>query len=44
MSIRLLHNKDTKKLEAYLALYKSECMFICSNLKAVAIEYKGDDF
>lgn len=44
MSIRLLHNKDTKKLEAYLAAHKTECMFIYSNLKAAGIEYKGDDF
>ena len=44
MNIRLLNKKDTKKLEAYLALYKSECMFICSNLKVAGIEYKGTDF
>lgn len=44
MNIRLLNKKDTKKLEAYLALYKSECMFICSNLSVAGIEYKGADF
>ncbi|MGI9215084.1 MAG: GNAT family N-acetyltransferase, partial [Gammaproteobacteria bacterium] len=43
MNIRLLNKKDTKKLEAYLGLYKSECMFICSNLSVAGIEYKGAD-
>ena len=44
MSIRSLKHQNTKKLEEYLAPYKAECMFICSNLKAAGIEYKGADF
>jgi len=44
MDIRLLKAEDTKKLEEYLAHHKAECMFICSNLRAAGIEYKGADF
>lgn len=44
MNIRLLKNQDTKVLEEYLDPHKAECMFICSNLKAAGIEYKGADF
>ncbi|OJV16118.1 MAG: hypothetical protein BGO27_02655 [Alphaproteobacteria bacterium 33-17] len=44
MNVKLLRAFDTKKLEEYLAPYKAECMFICSNLKAVGIEYRGEDF
>jgi GrpB-like predicted nucleotidyltransferase (UPF0157 family)/predicted GNAT family acetyltransferase len=44
MTIRLLNIQDIKKLEEYLAPHKSECMFICSNLKEVGIEYKGAAF
>lgn len=44
MNIRLLKSKDTKALEEYLAPHKAECMFICSNLKAAGIDYKGADF
>ncbi len=44
MSIRLLGTQDTRRLEEYLAPYKSECMFICSNLKASGIDYKDEAF
>ena len=44
MNIRLLKSQDTHVLEEYLAPHKAECMFICSNLKAAGIEYKGADF
>ena len=44
MNIRLLKSSDTQVLEEYLAPHKAECMFICSNLKAAGIEYKGADF
>lgn len=44
MNIRLLKSQDTKALEEYLDPHKAECMFICSNLKAAGIEYKGADF
>lgn len=44
MNIRLLKSEDTKALEEYLDPHKAECMFICSNLKAAGIEYKGADF
>lgn len=44
MNIRLLKIQDTKALEEYLAPHKAECMFICSNLKAAGIEYRGSDF
>jgi hypothetical protein len=44
MKIRLLKSQDSKVLEEYLAPHKAECMFICSNLKAAGIDYKGADF
>lgn len=44
MNIRLLKSQDTNVLEEYLASHKAECMFICSNLKAAGIEYRGLDF
>lgn len=44
MKIKLLKAQDKKRLEEYLAPHKAECMFICSNLKAAGIEYKGIDF
>ncbi len=44
MNIRLLKSQDTQVLEEYLAPHKAECMFICSNLKAAGIDYKGADF
>ncbi|MBN8511635.1 MAG: GNAT family N-acetyltransferase [Rickettsiales bacterium] len=44
MNIRLLKSQDTHVLEEYLAPHKVECMFICSNLKAAGILYKGVDF
>ncbi len=44
MNIRLLTSQDTKALKDYLDPHKAECMFICSNLKAAGIEYKGADF
>jgi hypothetical protein len=44
MNIRLLKNQDTQLLEEYLAPHKAQCMFICSNLKAAGIDYKGADF
>jgi RimJ/RimL family protein N-acetyltransferase len=44
MTIKLLGTQDTQQLEEYLAPYKSECMFICSNLKASGIEYKDAAF
>ncbi len=44
MNLELLKNQHTKALEKYLAPHKAECMFICSNLKAAGIEYKGGDF
>lgn len=44
MNIRLLKSQDAKVLEEYLAPHKAECMFICSNLKAAGIDYKGIDF
>lgn len=43
-TIRLLKLQDKKVLEEYLEPHKSETMFICSNLKAAGIEYKGADF
>lgn len=44
MNIRLLNNQDAETLEEYLIPHKAECMFICSNLKAAGLEYKGSDF
>ncbi len=44
MNIRLLKNQDIEALEEYLHPYKTECMVICSNLKAAGINYKGADF
>lgn len=44
MEIRLLNKQDLTKLETYLASHKTECMFICNNLKVAGIEYKGADF
>ncbi len=44
MNIRLLKSQDTQVLEEYLDPHKAECMFICSNLKAAGIDYKGADF
>ncbi len=44
MNIRLLKSQDTQVLEEYLAPHKAECMFICSNIKAAGIDYKGADF
>ena len=44
MNIRLLKSQDTQVLEEYLAPHKTECMFICSNLKAAGVDYKGGDF
>ena len=44
MNIQLLKSQDTQVLEEYLAPHKAECMFICSNLKAAGIDYKGGDF
>ena len=44
MNISLLKSQDTKALEEYLNPHKAECMFICSNLKATGIDYKGADF
>lgn len=44
MNFRLLKSQDTQVLEEYLAPHKAECMFICSNLKAAGIDYKGADF
>jgi GNAT superfamily N-acetyltransferase len=44
MNIRLLKSQDAKALEEYLVPHKTECMFICSNLKAAGIDYKGADF
>ncbi len=44
MNIRLLKSPDTKDLEEYLTPHKAECMFICSNLKAAGIDYKGAEF
>lgn len=44
MAIRLLESPDTQQLEKYLSPHKSECMFICSNLKAAEVEYQGADF
>jgi len=44
MNISLLKSQDTKVLEEYLNPHKAECMFICSNLKAAGIDYKGADF
>lgn len=44
MNIRLLKSEDKKVLEEYLAPHKTECMFMCSNLKAAGIDYKGADF
>lgn len=43
MNIKLLKSQDTQVLEEYLAPHKAECMFICSNLKAGGIDYKGGD-
>lgn len=40
MNIRLLKSQDTQVLEEYLAPYKAECMFICSNIKLAGIECK----
>ena len=44
MYTRLLNVNDTQKLEVYLAPHTSQCMFMCSNLKAAGIEYQGFDF
>lgn len=44
MNVKLLNLQDTKKLEEYLSPHKAECMFICNNLKAAGIEYKGNNF
>jgi GNAT superfamily N-acetyltransferase len=44
MNIKLLDIKDTKMLEDFLSPYKSQCMFICSNLKAAGIVYQGIKF
>ena len=44
MNIRLLTSQDTKTVEDYLDPHKAECMFICSNIKAAGIDYKGADF
>ena len=44
MNVRLLKASDTRKLEEYLVPCRAECMFICSNLQAAGIEYKGADF
>lgn len=44
MKIRCLQSQDIHVLEEYLAPHKAECMFICSNLKAAGIDYKGADF
>ena len=41
MNIRLLKSQDIKALKAYLAPHRMECMYICSNLKAAGIEYRG---
>lgn len=44
MNIRRLKEQDTGKLKSYLAPHKAECMFMCSNLEAAGLEYKGAEF
>jgi len=44
MTTRRLNSQDLQQLEAYLSPHKSQCMFICSNLKNAGIEYVDDDY
>ena len=44
MTARLLTNQDARVLGDYLSGYKTECMFILSNLAAAGVDYKGAAF
>ena len=41
MTVRLLADQDMCILEEYLFPYKTQCMFILSNLRTAGIDYKG---
>lgn len=42
--IRLLTGKDFSVLQNFLSSYKTQCMFLLSNLKSSGVDYKGETF